>query len=463
MSDEELIKEFREYQVPPEISDLEPYLEIYRSKSQGRNFFRGFKSPNSDTKARVYRTVEKLSKYNFIVLNSKYGMVLKCETIDEQLESKFQELFDQGFIFVPPGYDKISSEVLAYNIRLLEAFIKDLFLNSEIIINRELEDYFVFLSFNDEKNIANHWKNYISGGLHLSFQVLPDELISIHKLFPIENHISWSEEEEDELYLTVSSPSLVDFYIRTHAIQKGSKLKRVVLDTTLKNNNSGIGVLKYISGPGVVIPIIGTPYIYVDNPDLTLKLPDISLPDENESFTLESFSEMDIYHKASLIKSPSGHWLSFLEAYKSNRIDPLSREPFSEELNSAIDQEFEKLSKGIGKFFLHNYNKKSNPPIIISTQGILYIYFDIVINNYQVTFWKIPYIDNSVQAMEVLLQKVSDNSIFSNKIFLTDPLLSLNPKALNLFLKSMNEPWPLDEDEQIERLNSEIFILLSLT
>jgi hypothetical protein len=212
--------ELNRYQIPPGTLDSDTvgnYRRLYLKMSQGKVFFRGYVQPEPELRARIYRTVDILKYYNFITLNTTYGMVIKCPPLPLglEIEEVFDRLLLEERVFVPKGCDKLVNSEFHYYRRLLSSFVRDHQIPAKIVMNVELDRFFLFLSYfvDPPARIENLWKQYLQGGIQKTIAFTPDRLISVCENFPWADRVRWEcyPGEPDIIRLTVRTRTKRDF------------------------------------------------------------------------------------------------------------------------------------------------------------------------------------------------------------------------------------------------------------
>lgn len=462
-------------------------------ESDERIFFQEFLSPNIETRARIYRSIDLLNfqypQANFISLTISSGsVVIRYSPGDTNLVPEFARLMSEDAVFVPPGFDKIKAEEFSWYRRLLNCFLKDCELIGRIMMKTENEGYFLFFSFahtrspNFQRMIEELWREYSQGGLHYYLELQPEHLVPACQIFPFPDRLGWSV-TPNSINLKVQVPSKQNFRTRFEQLKEAIPvpLLGIRLPESLQNENSGFGLLQVLEGCRIAIPIIGTNCLYVDREPTRirpLELPEIDL-DEVEAYSQDKFSDMDSYRRKALIQGPSGKWLSFLDVFQGNRIDPTNRVDFDSQLNLQIALTLHRIENGIGNAFLTGFPpQRLEPNLIIETEED-FINFYLRLGEVDIWFWEIPNLEDSPEmenALIVMTRLWSDQKLFSNHVsqlsqisqVSLDPnrknhyLLLLNPRALSIFESSSLEPWPKDPHLQAARISEHIDRLLKI-
>jgi len=483
----EIWDELDAYQIPNiDRTVSSEYVRFYTKMSLGRVFFRGYIRPDIETRAKIYRAIDILNlrhkQANFINLNTPYGLVIKHSQCEDtwSFDSEYDELtaWDANdVVFVPKGYDSLQSDKFGWHRRLLNCFVKDCELIARIIMNTECDRYFLFLSFplpGLYPDVGELWKDYIQGGLTYFIQLSSIYLVPACQIFSFTERLLWIVDGE-LIYLKVRVKSKRDFQDRLRCLQRSDPvpLLKILLSETLQNENSGFGLLRLIKGDSQkCIPIIGTPWVYADQPiqisSRRNNLEGVS-EEEIEAYSQDSFSSMDSYRKAGLIKGPSGKWFSFLELYQGARIDPTNREEFTSEFNAEIDQIFHQIKDGIGEDFLNGFPpRKLEPELIVKSDQDM-IDFYLRTEEGDTWIWQIPNMENTIHvpvvesALMIMAAMWANRKLFSNSWFRSDPLLMLNPIALEIFENSYLQAWPLSDDLRAVRIRRDITRLQMIT
>ena len=485
----ELLEQINTYQIPPDATPehISRYIEFHKRVSEGKVFFRGYVKPDIQTRARIYRAIHILNnlypEVKFINLNTNYGLVLLHRSeFGIDLNQEYDHLISQvNRSYLLKDCDNLTHDDFRWYRRLLNCFIRDQLpeIDLTIIMNIEINRYFLFLSSQgdlDQGNIETMWSEYRSGGVHYTIHVQPNQLVSTCQVFPWEYRIGWSV-LNDQILLTVRAKSKDDFHQRVDRINTGSTLIQHSLPETLQDLRSGWGLLKALQapqvtvrGPTVVIPLIGTNFVYLDQSvvDINLENQDI---EGVEIYSQDQISEMDSYAQSGLIQGPSGNWFSFLAIYQDKRVDPTNRIEFSASLNTEIDQTFHDISTGIGKHWLIGFPPDRIDPELIRVVNDSLVKFYLKVTDRLIWIWEIPDLSHTIyepiveSAINVLMSKWTDKSIFTSRFpqgLNWDPLLIFVPKALEIFEHSNSHSWSDDLESQALRIQKETSDLLSI-
>jgi hypothetical protein len=470
----------------PYLSDVRLYKEMYSEFK----FYRGFVHLNGIERAKIYRAIslscdDNISMKDFIMFTTDDGLIIKYHQ-DKNLEDftyKFEHYISQGnnYVLVPGKCDKLDKYNYCYYRRMLNNFISNERIPGKALRMNENNSILLFLSLDEEcETLEKKWKEYIQGGVLRTYQVPSNKLCAALEVFSWIYRVGFKI-VDDLIELTVKSPSLKDFEHRINKInQKNSiELSYIDVDFIINDEYEAFGIIRVVND-SQVIPLIGTSRIYFPeyiDIDSLHKYEDIKLPDGNEIFTQDEFSEMSKWRQASLIKAPSGNFYSFLDLYRNpKRIDPYTREVFPK---SFID-EMINIKKSADGVFMSGFPPMNfDPELITIASGdntiIRTISFYIRIGERSYTFWIIPDLRNTqyeqitLDAIQTLVIKWSDNSLFKgsfpydNVIPDGDIHLLFSPIALYVFEETINnlnvEAYSQDIKAQAQHLSLQTYLL----
>lgn len=504
---EDCLYELVKYHMPcVSIEDLqkEPYLlytKMYCEMSNGLNFFQGYFRPSIIEKAKIYRAINLCSKNkknnNFIVFTTGEGLIIKYRGNPPTME--FEKYLEQSnsYVFIPNKCDRLNIYDYAYYRRLLSDFCVREHIQGELIANLEQDNQFLFISLEQPSNsIERKWDEYISGGVNREFTISPDNLVSCFQIFPWEERVKFKI-KTNCIKITIKNKSLDDFQAKISMLQRSRRYnwKPVDLDNIIQDEHEAFGVSCILSKFGPILPLVGTNRIYIDSKDENISLLiqnairsfNISkIPTDGlEIFTQEYFNDMSLFRKASLIQIPDSTWYSILHLYQNKPIDPHTRKEFTDEFKAKLNKEVRSIT---GPFMNGFPPTKFDPQLITKTSdpshgylnsfgstSVISFYVQLAIPNMKDSlyfFWQIPdlretkYASITMEALQILITKWSDGSIFNNEVNFADVYLIFSPKALYVFEKSSIEIssglYPQDKHRQAENLQEQIRILRTI-
>jgi len=461
------------------------YTEIYCDESNELTFFNGYINPDRIIRCKIYRAVDLCSneKIKFTIFTSLHGLVIKyIGKFSDDLIDIYDKYINQenNYIFIPTGYDKLNKYDYVYYRKLLANFVNDEEIKCKIINMIEQDTHFLFLCLDSPENLSNKWKEYINGGVLRDFLISVDKIPKAFDIFPWSERYSFSyNADEPDIIMTVISPSIKDFESKIKILNKytpADKMYLLDVGQYINDVNEAFGVCKLLSFK--CIPLVGTSKICVNDNSIKVCMKDERIyPDEGiDIFSQDEFSKMSILQKASLIQTPSNGWYYFLDLYQSKREDPINRESFSQEfietMNAYVKQ-YEPFTLGFPPILFDPELVSASSTIKCKFQHKPTISFYIKMSKFMGRinfFWQISdlrdtkYADLTNMAINMLINKWSDKSLFNSKILrVSDEFsnLSFSPKVLYMFAKSsMNfEIFHQDIEKQAKCLKKQIRFL----
>ena len=412
--------ELLEYLYPDDPPDENLVLQYQQSEL---NFYRGFRLPSVLERAQIYRAVYECVSKTFLFITPS-GIIIKTDQPDLELDLSRP-------VFVPPGYDLLEKYTYLYACRLLNRFIADEAIPGKALL---VGKTFLFIALDCDMDCTLSWSQYIAGGVSRTVKFPPDKLWTFLEIFP------WSCREtaeviEKEIKFSVKL-DLLRLRTSLEALERGRSvdLKYIEIGEILENEEA-FGIIRSTSS--VVIPLVGTSRVYYlssQDPPVFTDPPSVD-EEGHETFTLEKFSEMSKFRKASLIRAPSGHFYSLLHL-SNQTVDPLTRDRFPESFLETIKQE---ISKCQGPFLTGYPPTKVTPQLEIKEHNSE-IKFYIALTETSL-FWTIPDLRNTdyelftIHAIQLIMQKWADRSLFGSFRGSDDNLI-FSPMAFHVFTKT---------------------------
>lgn len=524
ISDDTYLLELSQFQFPSVPIDQlmkEPYLsyvELYKDMYRSLKFYRGFIRPNSVKRAKIYRSLkfccnDEIAMKDIIVFTTVEGLIIKCRYADD---NSFSEKFnyymaqEDSYVFIPEKCDKLDKYNYTYYRRMLNNFILNEKIPGKTFRMNEHDNVFLFISLENpcvcshksnecegcyqfgihgNSTLEKKWKEYTQGGGVLRTHVIsPNKIISGLKVFPWMNRDKFRLLSDNQIEITLKSPSLNDFEKRLKVLESEpqTELKYIELDFTIADEYEAFGILRILQGKvdlSQIIPLIGTSRIYLPftiSTDILMILneykPNNHVLEGSEIFSQDDFAEMSKWRQASLIKAPSGNLYSFLDLYQNLTSDPLTREPFTDEFKNNVD----KMMQEVSSIFMFGFPPMKFEPELITIASepnalIKTISFYIKIGEETNAFWIIPDLRDTefnkitLEAIRTLIIKWSDHSLFKNSFSYTNIIpdddihLLFSPIALYVFEQNISnltiETYPRDVKSQARHLLDQVCLL----
>lgn len=501
----ENLSELAQYHFPnisPERLYEEPYrsyIQIYCSLSAPLKFYRGFIKPQPLLQAKIYRAV-RLAYGSYheeppadfcMIFRSSHGLVIKVREVLPEFDRLFNYHLSQpdNCVFLPNGYDRLDQHEFPYYHDLLSNFRKNnlqLIGKSALVRCSENNSDFLFLCLSEpiDFNLSSQWHEYLHGGIRRTVVLTPNQVPEAFRRF------RWSERshfqvEENQVKMTVKCTSLDEFKERIDQIPEEDGWNLLNLGIMIENEQEAFGLIARV-GRKELIPLIGTTWVCLPsilNGEVESVLKEeveMELPEGNEVFTQVEFSEMSSLQKSSLIQSPTGQPYSILglveQIQGGSKIDPLTRQPYSEEFLKEVETTIDRLRGPLLEGF---------PPYPFNPQLITICpdHEEMEMNEPSISFylqsneldthlfWKIPdlrrteFASLTFEAIRVLVLRWTDRSLFRNyrPERRMNPNLVFSPAAYYVFEKNTQEidlgKFPTEKNEQADRLREQIYIL----
>ena len=480
------------------------YLQYYKETYSDFKFYRGFINPNGVVRSKIYRAIHLsckngISMKDLIIFNTNDGLIIKIRTDNEKFLCNFDNYMLNGdnYVFIPENCDKLDKYNYSYYRRMMNNFIENEQISGKPFRMNEIDSILLFLSLDEcysvehgnwgNATLERKWKEYIQGGVIRKYTVPSDKLCVAMKVFSWIYRVSFEILTDDFIEFTVKSPSIKDFESRLDVIEKSEPIGLRYIDFNINDEYEAFGILRILQermDVNQVIPLMGTSRIYfphyLNSENILSVLNEYntmeSLPEGNEIFTQDPFSEMSKWRQLSLIKAPSNNLYSFLDLYRNpKKIDPYTREDFPKDFVNQMN----KIMSNLDGVFMSGFPPMIFQPelITVASDGFVIrtISFYIKIGERISTFWIIPdlrdteYSEITLDAIKTLVIKWSNGSLFrgsfphTNVIPDGDIHLLFSPIALYVFEQTsfdLNiETYPRDIKQQARGLAQKIELL----
>lgn len=502
------------------------YTQMYIQLSDDFDFFHGYCKPNPIRRAQIYRALQfstdpkhlndqKLHSLSFndnlqneyIVFNTPDGLVIKKKK-NCHLD-KYEILLNESdqLVFIPPKYDQLSEYEFSYYRRLLSNFVHSEKIPGTILFTVEQDCKFLFVALTSpiRTKLSKKWTQYIQGGVIRKYKFPSHYLLAVLNNFPWLVRKKFKILPDKDICIWIRSPSLDDFEFQLNKIYAQSYHSEFnmmdwyhidLLDVIINNELAVIGIIRLLVDNWIVIPLIKTSRLYILNKtdsDCSLEIIQKRLKEiENfdlegfEPFTVRRYDEMSVLEKLGLIKTPQNHWYSILSLYQSswthtnkNFRDPLTNLKFSKGFKSELIQ----ICKNIHPIFNRGFPPKLFEPELITVETesefpkiLFYVKLDSKnssdLNPEQILFWKIPdfrsyqpeFAKLTLDAIQLIVSKWSDKSLFQARTFYKDIYLIFNPQALYVWEKTLSrtKKWSTDPKILADKLLKQLHILAKI-
>lgn len=409
--------------------------------------FKEYDNPSNLQIAKIYRAINKsniaIIRCQWIPNQKFYIYVSQMPSV--VLQNSYNIFMNQTDLYVFAPFDTFSICEIEYNKRLLKNFMKCEQIHGTIICDKETE--FIFISLDiPYTNLAIAWKEFITGGIKRKLII---DLMLVEQYFeiiPWKNNLRFklvqgSEKEIEITYICNSKEQHYEWLNKIQHNKRGKFRGRLNLSQIITDEHMAYGICRLLKDITEVLPLIGTNIIllkeksYINYVEQCLnEYEAYPIKDEElvDIFTQQSINEMNKYERMSLIGAGPYTFLNvYMTSKRGKYKDPITREICD------IEKDFI-----FSNIFLDSFWKMENnePEIIIENRNTK-VYFNIKYINEIVNFWTIPdyrtleakYADITEMAIQLIIIKWNDKTIFSNIICGDDLLLYFSKIVLHAF------------------------------
>lgn len=328
------------------------------------------------------------------------------------------------------------------------------------IVIEDIKLGFIFISLDiPYTNLMMTWKEFISGGINR--KIITDILSTQYyfDVIPWKNNMRFrtiprSKTEIEITYICNSKEQHFHWLNEISLLTKGICTFRFYVDIEqlIKDEHMAYGLCRLLNHITECIPLIGTTLILIKNRSIISEVKKclnefIAYAVKNEEivdiFTQQSIKYMNKFERMSLVGTGPYTFLNLYIISKNRKYkDPITREICD------IDKDFVFENKLFNNFWKVG-NIRNDPELILETKDSK-IYFNIKIQNIVTNFWSITTEHSATEiAIQLIIIKWNDKTIFSNNICGTDPLLYFAEKALYAFSETLS----YDLQKRIELIN----------